>query len=153
MVTRCSARCHEHRTLRGAIAVERPDRFRLRALGPGGLTLFDLVWVAGRVHVIEALRDPRSSTLGAVIESMAGDLSAAYQLEPAAAGRTVETTAGAVLVREPARTVRLFAYRAIGGHAVPTRIEVDNRALGYTVGVEVTELELDVALDPALFAE
>ena len=37
----------QRRTLRGLIAVQRPDRFRLRALGPAGLTLFDVV-VGGR---------------------------------------------------------------------------------------------------------
>ncbi|HEX9103206.1 MAG TPA: glycosyltransferase, partial [Polyangia bacterium] len=46
----------QRRTLRGLIAVERPDRFRLRALGPAGLTLFDIVSVGGQARVIEAIK-------------------------------------------------------------------------------------------------
>jgi hypothetical protein len=142
---------HDKRTLRGAIAVERPDKFRLRALGPGGITLFDLVSVAGRVRVIEAIKDPKASALGAVIQALAGDLQAAYLLEPGA--RTVENSPGAITVRDAERTVRLSKFVAVGGRAVPLRLDVENRALRYAVGVDVSEVELDVPLDPALFAE
>ena len=144
---------HDHRTLRGALAVERPDRFRLRALGPGGLALFDIISVGGRVRVVSAIADPRASQLGAVIESLAGDLSAAYALDPAPPGRTVEKTADAIILREPDRTVRLSQFRAVGGRAVFFRADIDNRAHGYSVVVEVASLELDVPLDSALFQE
>ncbi|MCU1281583.1 MAG: glycosyltransferase [bacterium] len=50
----------QKRTLRGLIAVERPDRFRLRALGPGGITLFDVVSVGGEVRIIESIKDPNA---------------------------------------------------------------------------------------------
>jgi hypothetical protein len=152
---------HDKRRLRGALAAERPGKFRLRALGPAGITLFDLLVVDGRVKVMEAIKDPRASALGQVIASLAGDLSAALLLEPAPAGRTVATEDGRVpervpervIVREPERVVTLSRFVAAGGHAVPTRIEVDNAPLHYHVEVDVGGLSLDEALDPALFAE
>jgi hypothetical protein len=134
---------HERRTLRGLIAVERPDRFRLRALGPGGITLFELLSVAGRVSVLRALRDPSSPTLSRILESLAGDLGAAYDLEPRPAGRAIEHNGDAMVVREPGRTVRV----------TPEAIEIDNPANQYRVNVRVTSVETDVALDPAMFVQ
>lgn len=142
----------ERRELRGVIAVERPDRFRLRALGPGGITLFDLLSVAGRVEVLQAIRDPRSSALGPIISALAGDLQAAFRLAPAPAGRSVAIEKGAVVVREPDRTVRLSRFSRVNGQAIATRIEVDNRARRYTVQVEVSQPTVDEPLDPALFS-
>jgi hypothetical protein len=133
----------ERRKLRAALAVARPDRFRLRALGPAGITLFDVVYVAGRVRVLEAVRDPRASALGGVIASMAGDLAAAYQLAPAPPGRVVRREGTGLTVEEPERVVR-----EAGG-----RIEVENRARHYHVTVESAAVELDAPLDPQLFAE
>jgi len=144
---------HERRTLRGAIAVERPDRFRLRALGPGGITLFDLLSIAGQVKVLQSIRDPQASSLGAIVQSMAGDLSAAYQLEPAPPGRAVAVESGRVMVREPEREVTLSQFRVIAGKPVATRIDIVNRERHYTVGVDVTGLEVDVPLDPDLWKE
>ena len=143
---------HDQRKLRGALAAEQPNKFRLRALGPGGITLFDLIYVDGRVKVVEAIRDPKASALGAVIQSLAGDLSAALLLSPAPR-REVKVQDDAVLVSEPDRTLRLSKYAAVQGHALPLRIEVENRALHYRVTVDVGELEVDVPLDSALFAE
>jgi hypothetical protein len=142
---------HERRTLRGVIAVERPDRFRLRALGPGGITLFDVLSVGGQVKVLESIRDPQSSALGAVVQSMAGDLQAAFQLEPAPAARQVSTEGDSVVVREPERTVRLSRFREVNGRSVPTRIDIDDVARHYAVGVDATGIELDTTLDPALW--
>ena len=79
----------QKRTMRGLIAVQRPDRFRLRALGPAGLTLFDVISVGGEVQVVESIKDPNASALGKILPSMAGDLQAAYDLEPRPAERTV----------------------------------------------------------------
>jgi len=144
---------HDRRLLRGAIAVERPDRFRLRALGPAGITLFDLLFRHGKVTVLQAIKDPAASALGPIIEALAGDLSAAFTLEPAPAGRVVTLDATSAHIDEPERRVRLSAFTAIGGKVVPLRIEVDNRARHYTVSVEAHELALDVPLDPALFSD
>jgi hypothetical protein len=144
---------HDLRKLRGALAAERnlPGlcKFRLRALGPGGITLFDLLYVDGRVKVMEAIKDPKASALGAVIESLAGDLSAALLCGE----RATRIEGDALSVSDPDRTVRLSKFIQVSGHSVPTRIDIDNRKLHYRVGVDVSELEIDVPLDPALFAE
>jgi glycosyl transferase family 2 len=133
----------QKRTLRGLIAVERPDRFRLRALGPAGITLFDVVSVGGQVRVIEAIKDPNASALGKILPSMAGDLQAAYDLEPRPAERKVERNDGETVIREPGRVVRETA----------AKIDIDNAAGGYKVHVDVGGVEKDVALDPALWAQ
>jgi hypothetical protein len=144
---------HDRRALRGVIAIERPVRFRLRAFGPAGITLFDLLSVAGRVKVLEAIKDPQSSALGPVIQSLAGDLSAAFLLEPTPPDRKVTVERDTVVVSEPARTVRLSAFTQANGHAVPTRIAIDNPSGHYAVVVDARENEADSTLDPALFKE
>jgi hypothetical protein len=142
---------HEQRTLRGLIAVEQPSRFRLRAFGPGGITLFDVLHVDGKTKVIEAIRDPNKSVLGGVIESMAGDLSAAFGLRPGT--RSTRTDGDVMIVEEPARTVKLSKWKTVGAHAVPTRIDIVNKERRYTVGVDAGGIELDSPLDPAMFQE
>jgi hypothetical protein len=139
---------HDLRKLRGALAAE-TSKFRLRALGPGGITLFDLLYVDGRVKVMEAIKDPKASALGAVITSLAGDLSAALMFGE----RATRIENDALWVGDPDREVKLSRFVKISGHAVPTRIDIENHKLHYRVGVDVSELELDVPLDPALFAE
>jgi hypothetical protein len=141
------------RTLRGLIAVERPDKLRLRALGPGGITLFDVVVVAGKVTVKEAIRDPNSEKMRPLLAALAGDLQAAFLLEPAPEGRAVTVENEAVVVREPERTVRLEAWQKAGAHAVPARIVIENRVRRYNVVVDSRDVELDSPLDPALFSE
>jgi hypothetical protein len=133
----------QKRKLRGLIAIERPDRFRLRALGPGGITLFDIVDVGGQVKVVRAIKDPNASSLGQILDSMAGDLSAAYDLEPRPPERTIEHRGDEVVVREPGREVR----------ETPQRIDIDNTAHHYKVHVDVGKVANDVALDPALWAQ
>lgn len=146
---------HDRRTLRGVIAVEQPDKFRLRALGPGGITLFDLLWVHGEAKVLQAIRDPRSSQLGPVLEALAGDLSAAFRLQPAPPGRTitVENDGAKVRIEEPDRTVESSRVVAHTGVPVETRLDIANRARHYTVGVDAESVEVDQPLDPALFTE
>jgi Protein of unknown function (DUF3261) len=133
---------HEHRTLRAVIAVERPDKFRLRALGPGGLTLFDLVGRGGRVSVVESLRDPSAPLLHALLESLAGDVAATYGLGEKSA-RVFSREGDHRVARDGEREVRVW----------PGRVEIDNRARGYHVTIESSSLELDVPLDPELFAD
>jgi hypothetical protein len=134
---------HDKRTLRGLIAVERPDRFRLRALGPGGITLFDVMSVHGEVTVLQALRDPNAPALARIIESMAGDLDAAFDLTPRPTGRTVGRVGDEVVVTEPGRTVR----------ETPERIQIDNAAMQYKVTVTVRAVETNVPLDPKMFVK
>jgi len=141
----------ERHRLRGVIAVERPDRFRLRALGPAGVTLFDLLYVGGHSEVIDALRDPRGEKLRALLGDVAGDLAATFDLLPRPAGRRVARAAGGLDVEEPGRRIRLRDFRALGRKAVPRRIEIENLARGYRVLVEGGDTTLDQPLDPALF--
>ena len=144
---------HDRRSIRGVVAVARPDRFRLRALGPGGLTLFDLVDIGGQVRVVESLRDPHSSSLRPILEAMAGDLSASFHLAPAPAGRTVTVVGDTVVIDEPERRVRLSAFVQVGAHSVPTQVHIDHKLRHYHVDVDARDIELDVALDPALFSD
>jgi hypothetical protein len=132
----------ERRQLRGVIAVQRPDRFRLRALGPAGITLFDLLSVHGRMMVKEVIRGA-SAELAPILESIAGDLHAAYDLEPRPADRTVRLKGEMLVVRDRIRTVV----------STPTAIDVQNRAHRYRVHVDVTHSERDLALDTELFRE
>ncbi len=144
---------HEQRKLRGAIAVERPAKFRLRALGPGGIALFDLLFRDGTVKVLQAIKDPASSALGPVIEALAGDLQAAFNLEPVPEARTVTVEKDHVAIKERDRTVQLWSFTTINGRAIPLRITVDNRARHYQVTVDAADVEVDVPLDPALFTD
>jgi|GEM_PF-2853805 len=144
---------HDRRSIRGVVAVSRPDRFRLRALGPGGITLFDLVDVAGQVRVVESLRDPKAPSLRPILEAMAGDLSASFLLTPVPEGRVVSADRDGVTVDEPERKVRLSAFVSIGAHSVPTHVHIDHKLRHYHVDVDARDVELDVALDPALFSD
>jgi hypothetical protein len=137
---------HDKRQLRGLIAVARPDRFRLRALGPGGITLFDIVDVQGQVRVLEALKDPNSSSLRRVLESLAGDLSAAFDLEPRPADRHVSQsgeTVTTVTIEEKDRVVNETAQT----------IDIDNKRENYRVHVDVSSVEMDVPLDPDMWSQ
>ena len=134
---RRGARPGRTRTLRGLIAVERPDRFRLRALGPAGITLFDVVSVGGEVQVIEAIKDPNASALGRdrAVDGRrsAGRLRSAAARRPGA--RRLEATRW---WRRP--TVRCAELGGVDARdAVPTRIDIENRARHYTVRVDVSE--------------
>ena len=125
------------RTLRAVIAVQRPDRFRLRALGPAGITLFDIVDVGGNVRVVESIKDPNAGALAKILPSMAADLSAAYDLEPRPPGRKISQHA----VEEPGRRVT----------ETPSSIDIETDE--YKVHVDVDSVEKDVTLDPALWAQ
>ena len=72
----------EQVSVRGMVAVERPDRFRLQAIGPGGITLFDLIKVGGDVKVVQSMAGADSSLQQKVLLSIGADLSAMYDLEP-----------------------------------------------------------------------
>lgn len=145
----------ESRALRGVIAVERPGRFRLRALGPGGITLFDLLSVDGKPEVVASLRDPRGDLFSRLLASIGGDLSAAYDLAPRPGeeqgGRAVRLDGAEVVVEERGRTVRLSDFRESGRGPAPTRMAIDNRDGSYRVRIEAEGTVLDEPLDPELF--
>jgi len=141
------------RRLRGLIAIERPGRLRLRALGPAGITLFDLLVRDGQPKVISAIRGPSDGaagqTLDQVIASLAADLACAYALDPRPAERRVRAEGEAVLVEEAGRRVRLSQFS--GAPAVWHHAEIESAR--YRVTIEVDRAEADAALDPALFTE
>ncbi|HZS39567.1 MAG TPA: DUF3261 domain-containing protein [Polyangia bacterium] len=135
----------EHRTLRCVIAVERPDKFRLRAMGPGGITLFDLVGRGGKISVLESLRDPANPTMHAILESLAGDVQAVYGL----GGLGEKSTNVRAFLREGDHRVARDAEREV--RIWPAHVEIDNRARGYRVAIDSQSQRLDGPLDPALF--
>jgi hypothetical protein len=144
----------ERRTLRAVIAVERPDRFRLRALGPAGITLFDILYVDGNVDVIAAARRPEDGRFSALLDSIAGDLAATYDLAPYLPfqnGRAFQLNGDVITIAEPKRVVHLDDFRGDGGRAAPRHIEIDNRSSGYHVSIDAHDSVLDEPLDPALF--
>jgi hypothetical protein len=152
----------EQRSLTGAIAIQKPDSFRLRALGPAGITLFDLLYVRGRVTILQSIKDAAKGPLGEIARSLGGDLALAYGLEPVPSDRQVfidrgqrrdQTQDPNIELSDSARQVRLSRFRQVGGAKVPTHLEISNRERRYRVTVEVSDVEIDVALDPALFAE
>jgi Glycosyl transferase family 2/Protein of unknown function (DUF3261) len=130
------------RSVRALLAVERPDRVRLVAMGPAGVTLFDLYVVGGQMHVVRAIRDPNDPTMSKIMEAMVGDLEAAYDLEPRPAERKVEAVADGVTVEQPGVKVR----------ETPARIDIDNATLHYKVRVDVLSNEIDVPLDPGMWS-
>jgi hypothetical protein len=121
----------ERRSCTGILVIARPDRFRLGAIGPLGLKLFDIRWQNQQMEVLELLPDlRRSSALPRLLRSIAADIRAAYRLgpPPAVDRRT--------LGRPPAPdspTVELLEYR---GGKLRRRLEV----LAGSAAVTRTEL-------------
>jgi len=139
--------------VQGLIAVERPDRFRLKALGPGGIEIFDIIKVGGDVKVVQSLPGADSSLQQKVLLSIGNDLSAAYDLEPRLPSRVknVGLKEGELRTVETERTVRAMQFKEVQGQSVPTHIEIDNTALNYRVVIDVAEASLDEKIDPAMF--
>ena len=140
------------RRLRAVVAIARPDRVRLRALGPGGISLFDVLSVGGEVTVIRAL--PRLSTalVSSLVTAIVGDLAAVYDLAPRPPERTIEINRRRILVREPQRELRLSRFREVSGKVYPSRIEILNRPHSYRVQVDAAATWLDDPLDARLFS-
>src|SRR5262249_21168934 len=142
----------QKRSLRGLIAVARPDKLRLRALGPGGINLFDVRVIAGKIEVLYALKDPQSSVLGQILQSMVGDLCAAYDLEPRPAERKITVGESELTVEEPGRTVILSDFKKRGAASVPAHLKIRNTANSYEVDVSAQQSAVDEKLDPTLFS-
>ena len=143
----------EQNDVRGMVAVERPDRFRLQAFGPGGIQLFDIIKVGGEIKVIKSLTGAGSSLQQKVLLSIGADLSAAYDLEPRLPSRVknLGLKEGELRVVETERTVRCMQFKEVQGQSVPTHMEIDNTALNYRVVIDVESATLDDKLDPSLF--
>jgi hypothetical protein len=139
-------------SLRGLIAVERPDRFRLRALGPAGITLFDLLFRDHVLTVLRSLRDPHGEALSRLFVSITADLAVAFELLPQPAGHVRwRVDGGRLIAEEPDRTITLSDFRGEGAKVAPSRLSIDNRALRYKVEISAHGTLLDEPLDPALF--
>ncbi|HWE31375.1 MAG TPA: glycosyltransferase family 2 protein [Polyangia bacterium] len=131
------------KTIRGLLAVQRPDRFRLRALGPAGITLFDVIVVAGQVTIVQSLRDPNDPTMGRILESLARDLEATYDLLPRPPERHIGRVGDEVVVEEPGLKIR----------ETKTHFDIDDQNEHFKVHVEVGAVDKDVALDPAMWSK
>lgn len=143
------------RALRGVIAVERPGRLRLRALGPGGVTLFDLLYRDGHATVLRSLVDPRGEAMGRLLPSITADLAAAYDLQPRPSGRRLLQAGAELFIEEPGRRVHLRDFRDTGRGPAPARMRIEagpQASPSYLVEIEVESTTLDPELDPALFA-
>jgi len=92
---------------------------------------------------VESIKDPNAGALAKILPSMAGDLQAAYDLTPRPSERTVAHDGGDTVIRENGRVVRENARS----------IDIDNAANQYKVHVDVSSVEKDVTLDPALWAQ
>jgi hypothetical protein len=143
---------HETRNLRGLVAVGQPDKLRLRALGPAGITLFDLLVFGGtQPQVLSAIRGPgdgaSGQALSEVITSLAADLACAYNLRPGPPERHAIVEGDAVVIEEPGRRIRLSHYS--GTPAVWRRAEI--KTPKYLVEVEVNEVAIDPAFEISVF--
>ena len=143
----------EQVSVRGVVAVERPDRFRLQAKGPGDITLFDLIKVGGDVKVVQSMAGADSSLQQKVLLSIGADLSAMFDLEPIHPShkKYVDLKVGELRIVENERTIRAQQFKEVQGQSLPTHIDIDNTALNYKVSIDVLEASLDEKLDPALF--
>jgi hypothetical protein len=117
------------RRMRGLFLARRPDRFRVRALGPADLTLFDVVGGPAGCQVLEAARPPPPELLAALCD----DVRAAFRL--GAPHGPID--------------VHYDELRSTDGRLQPFRIDVADRAHGYRVEIRVDRVELDVAIDEA----
>jgi len=68
---------------KGIIAIQRPDRFRLRVLGPMDVKFLDLVYLQGKVQIIHFSEQiQKQSKLLDIFEGIADDIKAIYRLDP-----------------------------------------------------------------------
>jgi hypothetical protein len=143
----------EQISVQGMVAVERPDRFRLQALGPAGVKLFDLIKVGGDIKVVQGVPGADSSLQQKVLLSIGADLAAMFDLEPRLPSRQkiLGLKEGELRIVEFERTIRAQQFKEIQGQSIPTHIQIDNNALNYKVSIDVEQATLDDKLDPALF--
>ena len=117
----------ETHKLRGLFLARRIDgHFRVRALGPGDMTLFDVAGDASGCRVIEAAREPTPELVRALCEN----LRSAYHLPGAKSG-------------EP----RYDDWRTVQGHPVAWKTFLESR--DWQVEIDVRQVELDVSVDDA----
>ncbi len=136
--------------MRGLIAIQKPDRFRLRVFGPGGISLFDLLSLPSGVEILSSIRDATDPQLRALFTSIAEDLRVAYDLGSSAA--QVTAVEGDHVVRTNSdRSVTLSGFVATNGAVTFTDMKIENLRLHYRVHVKVSHLSLNPVLDSLLF--
>ena len=103
-------------SLRGVVAVRRPDRYRLQVLGPAALLVLDLLWHAGRfdlsvpprgVRMRGDARTPREALGGVPVDGLARAFLGGF---PRLAARLVERGRWAVLTLEEPSGARRLVY-------------------------------------------
>jgi hypothetical protein len=117
------------RKLRGLLIARAPDRLRVRALGPGDITWFDIVSADGKCWTVEAVRTPPEDLLRALCD----DLRAAFALGPT----------------PPELRIAYADWVRTGDAAAPRSIWLENPTRGYRVLIRTQRLEIDVPLPPA----
>ena len=116
------------RKFRGLFLARRDNgRFRVRALGPGDVTVFD---VLGDARTCKQLEGPASANADA-ITNLCNDLRSAYHL-PGAKGDA---------------EVKYDDWRTVGDYPVAWKTYVKVPANGWEVWIEVMSVELDVTVD------
>ena len=120
----------EGRKFRGLFLARRSDgRFRVRALGPGDVTVFDVVGDANGCRVLEGPQTAQPE----VYTNLCSDLRAAYQL-PGGHGDA---------------EVKYADWRTVAGYPVAWKTYVRVPKNGWEVWIEVRDVELDVSVDDA----
>lgn len=120
-----AAKADTHK-VHGLFLARRSDgRFRVRALGPGDMTLFDVAGDANGCRVIEAAREPSAEMVRALCEN----LRSAYHLPGAKQGGEV----------------RYDDWRTVQGHPVAWKTFLHGP--DWEVEIDVRQVELDVTVD------
>lgn len=126
--------------LSGLLAVRRPDAYRLRVLGPAGLTAMDLAWNAGRfvldvppsdVHLEGDERTPRARLHGVPVDGLARAFLGTYE---AARASLVEGRRWDLLTLEEPGGARRLLYlrRADATVVIDARLEAGRETLRLT---------------------
>ena len=129
-----------HQRVRGILALERPDRLRLRVLGPASVTLFDLLASQGKCSVVSwpyGTAPAQGSPASQILRALCHDLLAAYGLGPKPS---------------PATTITYGDWRRVFGSLEPFRVRLENKAHGYSADIRVVRLAVDPNLPPDVFA-
>ena len=117
--------------LQGLLAVRRPDAYRLRVLGPAGLTAMDLVWRQGRfvldvpsrgVHLAGDERTPRARLHGVPVDGLARAFLGTYEAVRASLVEDARFSLLTLVEPSGARR-RLFVRRQDGAVAIDARFE------------------------------
>ncbi|MCA9664660.1 MAG: hypothetical protein KC503_03700, partial [Myxococcales bacterium] len=141
----------------GLLAIERPGKLRLVALGPAGVKLFDLRVVGERVEVLAVIGSARQrDRLRPALHMIARDLQALYRIGPFRIGGRfaprleVDQRAVVARARVDGLRMRYARYDAAGKLRRPRWMQM-RREGRYVVTISVRRVEVDPELDRRLF--